>query len=64
MNRLGLLVGKLALLAMKLRRGGSSLPGLLANRIAPDLLSAIRYPGLVIAVTGTNGKTSTANLIA
>lgn len=64
MNRLGLLVGKLALLAMKLRRGGSSLPGLLANRIAPGLLSAIRYPGLVIAVTGTNGKTSTANLIA
>ncbi|MDO4784478.1 MAG: MurT ligase domain-containing protein [Propionibacteriaceae bacterium] len=64
MNRLGLLVGKLALLAMKLRRGGSSLPGFLANRIAPNLLSAIRYPKLVIAVTGTNGKTSTANLIA
>lgn len=64
MNRLGLLIGKLTLMAMKLRRGGSSLPGMLANKIAPNLLGSIRYPDLVIAVTGTNGKTSTANLIA
>lgn len=64
MNRLGLLAGKLTLAAMKLRQGGSSLPGMVANKIAPGLLGRIRYPDLVIAVTGTNGKTSTANLIA
>lgn len=64
MKLLGLLVGKFALAAMKLRKGGSSLPGMLANKISPDLLGSIEYPNLVIAVTGTNGKTSTANLIA
>ena len=64
MNRLGLIAGKLALFASRLRKGGSSVPGYVANRIAPNLLSSLRYPDLVIAVTGTNGKTSTANLIA
>lgn len=64
MNRLALLAGKATLWAMRLRKGGSSLPGLVANTLAPNLLSTIRYPNLVIAVTGTNGKTSTANLIA
>lgn len=64
MNRLGLIAGKLALAASKLRNGGSSFPGMVANKVSPKLLGSIKYPPLLIAVTGTNGKTSTANLIA
>ncbi len=63
-DRLALVVGKTVLHAMKLRKGGSSLRGMLAHKISPKLLSSIKYPELVIAVTGTNGKTSTANLLA
>lgn len=64
MKHVGLIAGKLALVASKLRKGGSSFPGMVANRVSPNLLSGIKYPPLVIAVTGTNGKTSTANLVA
>ena len=43
---------------------GSSMPGSLALRICPDILSRIRLPETVIAVTGSNGKTSTVEMIA
>ncbi len=43
-------------------RGGSSLPGLIARRMAPDVLTQLRL-GLkygTVLITGTNGKTTTA----
>jgi len=43
---------------------GSSFPGKIALKICPDILSRIRLPEYVIAVTGSNGKTSTAEMIA
>lgn len=43
---------------------GGSLPGQIGLKIDPQILSEIRIDGPVIVVTGTNGKTSTANLIA
>ena len=39
-------------------------PGLLAYKLCPDFLKYISKPPLVIAITGTNGKTTTSALIA
>lgn len=47
----------------KVGRGGS-LPGQLALMMDPDILSKFKMPKEVILVTGTNGKTTTSNLIA
>lgn len=43
---------------------GSSLPGKLALKLCPDILSRVRLPSTVIAVSGSNGKTSTVEMIA
>ena len=43
---------------------GSSLPGQIALKICPDALSKIKLPKNVIAVTGSNGKTSTSEFLA
>ena len=48
----------------KLFGRGSSLPGKYALKICPDILSHIKLPELSIAVTGSNGKTSTVEMIA
>lgn len=42
---------------------GTHLPGEIAIKICSNFLSQIDIPETVIAVTGTNGKTSTSNLI-
>lgn len=39
-------------------------PGAVALRLCPDFLTHITKPETVIAITGTNGKTTTSNLIA
>ena len=43
---------------------GSSLPGKIALKICPDILKRISLPPYIIAVTGSNGKTSTVEMIA
>ena len=43
---------------------GSSLPGKIALKICPDILERISLPKYIIAVTGSNGKTSTVEMIA
>ena len=43
---------------------GSSLPGQFALRVCPDVLGRVKLPGRIIAVTGSNGKTSTVEMIA
>ncbi len=43
---------------------GSSLPGEIALKICPDILKRIALPKTIIAVTGSNGKTSTVEMIA
>ncbi len=64
MKYIGLLAGKLALFFGNLLNRGSSFPGLVARKISPGILQKIKYPDKIIMVTGTNGKTSTANLLA
>ena len=48
----------------KLIGRGSSIPGLLTLKLFPGILGDIKLPELVIAVTGSNGKTSTIEMIA
>jgi UDP-N-acetylmuramyl tripeptide synthase len=48
------------------RGGGTALPGLMAERLDPDLARklAANLPHGIILVTGTNGKTTTTKLLA
>lgn len=61
------LVGKSAGVASRLtgRGGGSSLPGVLARRIAPSLLHDLvgSRDVAAIAITGSNGKTTTSRML-
>lgn len=55
---------KLSVPLLKLtRHNGTDFPGKLAVRLCPDFLARIGKPKHVIAVTGTNGKTTECNLI-
>ena len=47
-----------------LGKNGGTLPGNIALRLNKNILKHFKVSGTVIAVTGTNGKTSTTNLIS
>lgn len=71
MNRirliLALLAGKtLITISRLLGNQGSSFPGKMARRIYPAILEelAAQVKGKIIVVTGTNGKTTTSNMLA
>ena len=51
------------LLLRVLGRGGTALPGKVAMRVCPDLLRHIAKDVEIIAVTGTNGKTTSSRII-
>jgi UDP-N-acetylmuramyl tripeptide synthase len=53
-------------LRLSRRGGGTALPGLVANRIDPDLLDKLarRLPAGSVVVAGTNGKTTTSRMLA
>ena len=54
-------------LSLVLKRGaGTTLPGLVAEKIQPDIISILtnKIRGGVIVITGTNGKTTTAKMLA
>ncbi|MDQ1571074.1 MAG: hypothetical protein QOF79_1748 [Actinomycetota bacterium] len=56
---------KLSALAIRaLGRPGTHTPGLIARKLHPGIIGAVRHPARVVAVTGTNGKTTVANLLA
>ena len=46
-----------------LNRGGTALPGRVAQKICPDLLSRLSGSVNTVAVTGTNGKTTCSRII-
>ena len=55
---------KLSLIMLKvLGRNASYLPGKIAVKISKDFIGHLTPPKTVIAVTGTNGKTTVSNLI-
>lgn len=45
-----------------LRRNGTHNPGVLALKICPDFLARMDMPSKVLVITGTNGKTTSANM--
>ena len=46
-----------------LHRGGTAMPGRFALRLCPDLLDGLASQVKTVAVTGTNGKTTSARMI-
>lgn len=62
---LALWLAKLSVPALKLtRHNGSNFPGTVAIRLCPDFLRYVGRPKTVIAVTGTNGKTTVSNMLS
>ncbi len=61
---LTILICKLLRFAGRLIGKGSSMPGQVALRLCPDILKRIELPKYVVAITGSNGKTSTVEMIA
>lgn len=64
MKLITIILCKLLSFAGKLLGRGSSLPGSIALKLCPDILSRLTLPEHVVAVTGSNGKTSTVEMIA
>ena len=60
---LAIIICKIVRVIGKLFKRGSSLPGEIALKIDPKVLSKIKLPKYVIAVSGSNGKTSTVEMI-
>lgn len=57
-------LAKLSIIALKIiRRDATQFPGKLAITLCPDFLNKIGKPKTIIAVTGTNGKTTVCNMI-
>lgn len=56
----------LAAATRRLGRGGTALPGLVAETLAPDFVSTVarQLSRGVVLLTGTNGKTTTARMLA
>ena len=66
---LAMVLGKCAALATKIaskftKINGTNFPGIVALRICPDFIGRVNRPKTVIGVTGTNGKTTTSNMLA
>ena len=58
-------MAKLSVPALKItRHEGTDFPGSLACKLCPDFLGRIGKPASIVAVTGTNGKTTVSNTIA
>ncbi len=59
-----ILISKAASFVGRLIGKGTSMPGALALKLCPNILTRLQLPQYVIAVTGSNGKTSTVEMIA
>ena len=57
-------LAKISVIALKvIRRDATQFPGKLAITLCPNFLDQIGKPKTIIAVTGTNGKTTVCNMI-
>ena len=61
---IGVLICKVLYFIGKRIGRGSSLPGKVVLKIFPDILNHVKLPKTVIAVSGSNGKTSSVEMIA
>lgn len=61
---IALWAAKLSIVALKItRHNGTNFPGVLALKICPQFLKYAGKPEGIIAVTGTNGKTTVCNML-
>lgn len=61
---IALWAAKLSIVALKItKHNGTNFPGVLALKICPGFLKYAAKPEKIIAVTGTNGKTTTSNML-
>ncbi len=58
-----LLCKVLRFISRVLNRGGTAMPGRFALKVCPDLLALLAKDVKTIAITGTNGKTTSARMI-
>ena len=58
-----LLCKLLRLVSRLLHRGGTAMPGRVAMKVCPDLLSRLSKDVKTVAVTGTNGKTTCSRML-
>ena len=62
-----ILLGRVARVAARLRKpgGGSAVPGLIVNRVAPGFLGATlrSFPEGLVVVTGSSGKSTTTKML-
>jgi UDP-N-acetylmuramoyl-L-alanyl-D-glutamate--2,6-diaminopimelate ligase len=57
-------ISKCARVALRvLRRNGTNFPGIVALKLCPDFMARVGKPKQIIAVTGSNGKTTVSNLL-
>lgn len=57
-------LAKISIIVLKIiRRDATQFPGKMAITLCPDFLNKIGKPKTIIAVTGTNGKTTVCNMI-
>lgn len=62
--RIALLAAKASVVALKItKHNGTNFPGIVAIKICPDFLKYVQKPKRILAVTGTNGKTTISNLL-
>ena len=64
MKSITILICKILCLIGRLVGKGSSLPGKVALKLCPDIISRLQLPKDIIAITGSNGKTSTVEMVA
>lgn len=64
MKSVAIIICKILVAVGKILNKGTSLPGAVALKLCPDIMSKLKYPEAVVAVTGSNGKTSTVEMIA
>ena len=62
---IALWAAKLSVIALRItKHNGTNFPGQLAVKLCPDFLRYIGKPEKIIAVTGTNGKTTVSNMLS
>lgn len=64
MKFITILICKLLAFVGKLVGKGSSLPGKIALKLCPNILTRLQLPKNIVAITGSNGKTSTVEMVA
>lgn len=63
-NRFAYLVSKITSIGLKaFGKNGTNLPGAVSRKLGKNYIKSVTMPNKSIAVTGTNGKTTTSNLI-